>query len=396
MKLKNYLIIFTLFLVLMCCVNAINASPNDKLDMNVLELDSSVDYISISNEEQASSENNEVIGIAVDSKDTELAASNSNTSQKSVNGADVGTFTDLKKLIESSKDEVSLSKNYTFNRGVDKDLTFGIVISKPIKIYGNGVTINGDSNARIFQIDADDVTITEINLINGREDMFGGAIYWSGKGGVIEKSNLTHNIARSGGAIFVKNGGVLINNNRFESNYANNRGGAIMVVGYHTSITNNLFKDNHALRYDPAVHYQSFAMIDKYDGNDFINNTKIVLGGGSDSDSTNHAISNEQKSVSSNKYSKIIVSSNNKEMPINNNQLTLDILNKIFNQDFTNGFLLVYIDGKLVFNGTTTSDLTLIICNLLALLAGQHEISVEFTGNDGKTNSYKENIILEE
>ena len=50
MKLKNYLIIFTIFLVLMCCVNAINASPNDKLDMNVLELDSSVDYISISNE----------------------------------------------------------------------------------------------------------------------------------------------------------------------------------------------------------------------------------------------------------------------------------------------------------------------------------------------------------
>ncbi len=97
MKLKNYLIIFTIFLVLMCCVNAINASPNDKLDMNVLELDSSVDYISISNEEQASSENNEVIGIAVDSEDTELAASNTNTSQKSVNGADVGTFTDLKK-----------------------------------------------------------------------------------------------------------------------------------------------------------------------------------------------------------------------------------------------------------------------------------------------------------
>jgi hypothetical protein len=32
----------------------------------------------------------------------------------------------------------------------------------------------------------------------------------------------------------------------------------------------------------------------------------------------------------------------------------------------------------------------------LALLAGQHEISVEFTGNDGKTNLYKENIILEE
>ena len=121
----------------MCCVNAINASPNDKLDMNVLELDSSVDYISISNEEQASSENNEVIGIAVDSEDTELAASNSNTSQKSVNGADVGTFTDLKKLIESSKDEVSLSKNYTFNRGVDKDLTFGIVISKPISFLMN-------------------------------------------------------------------------------------------------------------------------------------------------------------------------------------------------------------------------------------------------------------------
>ncbi|AWX31744.1 hypothetical protein [Methanosphaera sp. BMS] len=92
---------------------------------------------------------------------------------------------------------------------------------------------------------------------------------------------------------------------------------------------------------------------------------------------------------------KTIITSNNKEIPITNNQLTLGVLNQIFNQNFTNGHLLVYIDGKLVFNATTTDDLSQLIYNLLDLLSGNHEIKVEFTDNENQTNTFKENINIE-
>jgi predicted outer membrane repeat protein len=78
----------------------------------------------------------------------------------------------------------------------------------------------------------------------------------------------------------------------------------------------------------------------------------------------------------------------------NANYLDLKSLNNIFNQNFTNGHLLVYIDGKLVFNGTTTDDLSLIIYNLINLLSGNHEIKVVFTDENGNTNNYTENITV--
>jgi len=74
--------------------------------------------------------------------------------------------------------------------------------------------------------------------------------------------------------------------------------------------------------------------------------------------------------------------------------LNLTRLNEIFNQNFINGTLLVYIDGKLVFNGTTTDDLSLIIYDLLDLISGNHEIKVVFTDKAGNTNNYTANITV--
>jgi len=76
------------------------------------------------------------------------------------------------------------------------------------------------------------------------------------------------------------------------------------------------------------------------------------------------------------------------------NYLNLTRLNEIFNQNFINGTLLVYIDGKLVFNGTTTDDLSLIIYDLLDLISGNHEIKVVFTDKAGNTNNYTANITV--
>ena len=84
----------------------------------------------------------------------------------------------------------------------------------------------------------------------------------------------------------------------------------------------------------------------------------------------------------------------NRQIQIIDNKLTLDVLNQIFNKDFRNGHLLVYIDGKLVFNATTTDNLLQIIFDLLNLLSGNHEIKVVFTDNGGNTNTYTENITI--
>lgn len=76
------------------------------------------------------------------------------------------------------------------------------------------------------------------------------------------------------------------------------------------------------------------------------------------------------------------------------NLFILEYLNKLFNMTFINGHLKVYIDGVLVFEGDTTDDLTQVIFEIVDKYLGEHEISVEFTDNQGKSNTYKEKIIV--
>ncbi|WP_162685713.1 hypothetical protein [Methanosphaera sp. BMS] len=56
--------------------------------------------------------------------------------------------------------------------------------------------------------------------------------------------------------------------------------------------------------------------------------------------------------------------------------------------------MVVYLDGKVVFNGTLTDDIYRIILEITSKLLGQHEITVEFTNNNNQTQSYTENIII--
>lgn len=74
---------------------------------------------------------------------------------------------------------------------------------------------------------------------------------------------------------------------------------------------------------------------------------------------------------------------------------TLGDLNKLFNMDFTNGHLKVYIDGELVFEGDVKDDLSRVIFEIIQKFLGKHDIKVEFTGSDGKTNTYTETLIIE-
>jgi len=109
----------------------------------------------------------------------------------------------------------------------------------------------------------------------------------------------------------------------------------------------------------------------------------------------NHYFNNKRQSKISKETVKPLKSILTKNIELTkSNYLTLERLNNIFNQNFTNGHLLVYIDGKLVFNGTTTDDLSQLIYDLLKLFSGNHELKVEFTDNKGNYDTYAKNISV--
>ena len=50
---------------------------------------------------------------------------------------------------------------------------------------------------------------------------------------------------------------------------------------------------------------------------------------------------------------------------------------KIFSQNFTNGHLVVYLDGKVVFNATVGDDIFTVIFEIIDGLLGNHELKVK-------------------
>ncbi len=89
-------------------------------------------------------------------------------------------------------------------------------------------------------------------------------------------------------------------------------------------------------------------------------------------------ITENTKTIHSTITTKHKIITDNNTVPVSNT-ITLGTLKEIFNQTFTNGHLLLYIDGKLVFNGTTGDDLTTVILEIMEKYLGQHEIKIEFT-----------------
>lgn len=77
------------------------------------------------------------------------------------------------------------------------------------------------------------------------------------------------------------------------------------------------------------------------------------------------------------------------------NSLTLDAINKIFGQNITNGHLVVFMEGQVIFNDTVSDDLSMTILQLIEKYLGNHKIKIEFTDANNNTNTYEEDIIIE-
>lgn len=124
----------------------------------------------------------------------------SSVSADELNSNVTSDFDDLAIQVNNTPEGGSLilDKDYEYINGTNK----GIVISKAITIDGAGHTLDGNKLSRMFNVTADNVTIKNINFINGNAFgryggiAGGGAIYWSGANGFIEGCNFTDNAGR--------------------------------------------------------------------------------------------------------------------------------------------------------------------------------------------------------
>ena len=140
------------------------------------------------------------------------------TAQNDIYTAGGDSFTNLTEEIKS-KNVVDLTHDYKFNNETDDD--GGIVIEKDnFVLNGNGCTIDGNNQSRLFAISGNNITLNNLILING--------------------------YCRNCAGMRVVGSTLTLNNVTFINNYADNQGGAI---GLDTStlICNNCkFIDSYA------------------------------------------------------------------------------------------------------------------------------------------------------
>ena len=135
-----------------------------------------------------------------------------------------GNFTSLQTDITNSADSIDITQDYTYDEKSDVGLTTGIVINKTnFVINGNGHTLNGNGLSRIFDVNGENITISNLNFINGKSNN-GGAIIADAKNTVIDKCTFNRNNATTdAGAILFRNAGTVINST-FTDNFSPDSG----------------------------------------------------------------------------------------------------------------------------------------------------------------------------
>ena len=77
-----------------------------------------------------------------------------------------GNFTSLKNDIDSNPKSVDLTQDYVYDNNTDDQLSSGIVIDKDdFVVNGNGHTIDGSNQARIFALTGDNITLKNLESL---------------------------------------------------------------------------------------------------------------------------------------------------------------------------------------------------------------------------------------
>ncbi|WP_298500039.1 C1 family peptidase [uncultured Methanobrevibacter sp.] len=166
------------------------------------------------------------------------------TTQNDIYSVGKSSFTDLSYEIESADTSFDLNQDYAFNNETDNKN--GIVISKDnFIVNGNGRTIDGNNHAKIFNITANNVTLSNIILKNGNAEK-GGAISSSGNLTLNNITFIDNYATKYGGALEIYGNATLnINNSRFINNYADSGSAIYLINGtlniYNTEFTSNVY-----------------------------------------------------------------------------------------------------------------------------------------------------------
>ena len=170
---------------------------------------------------------------AIELSNDDIIAADENEGTLKVNEQ---TFRDLNNTINGNSDrDIYLDNDYKYS---EEDSAFkeGIIIDRDLNVYGNGHTINGSNQARIFKINNGTVVFHNITFTNGNTNDDGGAI--NGECTAID-CTFTNNTAKDDGGAM--NYGYAINCT-FTNNTAENWGGAM----YDSSAINCTFTGNTA------------------------------------------------------------------------------------------------------------------------------------------------------
>ena len=201
------------------------------------------------------------------------------TTQNDIYTAGDDSFTNLTDEI-AKKDVVDLTHNYKFNNETDN--SSGILISKDnFVLNGNGHIIDGNNQSRIFNITANNVTLSNLILTGGNAEK-GGAIYAAGsltlnnvtfidnyaktEGGAVclygevtlncDKTDFTDNYAEAGSAIYIEKGKLNLNNADLSSKIFNKYSQIAALRHSVINIENATFA-NTSSSYSPALYLRN-------------------------------------------------------------------------------------------------------------------------------------------
>ncbi|WP_407413741.1 C1 family peptidase, partial [Methanobrevibacter sp.] len=131
-----------------------------------------------------------------------------------------GNLTALETQIDESTNSFEITQDYAYSPTDDGNYTLGVYVNKTnFVINGNGHTIDGKNQSRLFRIYGENVTVNDLIIINGNAK-FGGGILSSGKD-------------------------VIFNNVTFKNDYANSSGGGLTALNQ-TTVNNCKFIENTA------------------------------------------------------------------------------------------------------------------------------------------------------
>ena len=199
--------------------------------------------------------------------------------------ANTKTFNDIANLITGASAGSTIYLNGDTYIGSGSHINIG----KSLTIDGQGATLDAQQKSRIFNVpNGVTVILNNIKFINGKATgtgVCGGAIYVDNAKLTVNNSTFNNNKAtESGGAIFVNdNGSLHVTNSNFTSNSVDNNGGGAILISRNSNDNNIVdcnFIDNTAT-WGGAV-YTGYSTVGSASitGCTFTNNVARNAGGG--------------------------------------------------------------------------------------------------------------------